>query len=69
MNEKAQWQNQTDSFSNPRLRFPPRHPSTVCSRSAAGVTSGVEWEKELESEESKGYFKAAPWTVQTSLDQ
>ncbi|KAF0038715.1 hypothetical protein F2P81_009199 [Scophthalmus maximus] len=37
MNEKAQWQNRTGSFSNPRLQCPPRHPSTVCSRWAAGV--------------------------------
>lgn len=37
MNEKAQWQNRTGSFSNPRLQCPPRHPSTVCSCWAAGV--------------------------------
>lgn len=37
MNEKAQWQNRTGPFSNPRLQCPPRHPSTVCSRWAAGV--------------------------------
>ncbi|XP_062263067.1 uncharacterized protein LOC133970204 [Platichthys flesus] len=36
MNEKAQWQNRTGSFSNPRLQCPPHHPSTVCSRWAAG---------------------------------
>lgn len=46
MNEKAQWQNRTDSFSNPRLQCPPPHPptspccpSTVCSRWAAGVAN------------------------------
>lgn len=35
--KKAQWQNRTGSFSNPRLQCPPHHPSTVCSRWAAGV--------------------------------
>lgn len=37
----------------------------------SAVAGRLVWqaEREREREESKGYIKAAPWTVQTSLDQ
>ena len=63
--KKAQWQNQTGSFSNPHLQCPPATPPQ------SAVAGRLVWqaEREREREESKGYTKAAPWTVQTSLDQ
>lgn len=44
-------------------------PRTIPPPSAVAGRLVWQAEREREREESKGYIKAAPWTVQTSLDQ